>query len=609
MASRRMLAFVIASFLLCLMTRADECALECQNDGVCSFQSDIYNAAQEACYCPSNFYGELCEFECTLNCLNGGWCFSSEVGTNTTEEKCQCTFLFEGDLCETERQCELNCENGGYCMLSQSSAYCECPFDWKGDICTEPCPCQNGGSCVSGWFQNRKLDQDEEEQEPFWDDDANENGYYCNCGVEYYGSDCQFETFNEECTLECQNGGYCSTKEFFGDDDSGNYEVLQFCTCQQGYNGDYCEVMADGCTIPCRNGGVCTSDEVSVQGGHDRVLQAWGGRDDDDIVEDDFLDNDDYEDDAEDSGYYCTCQEGYSGDYCEVNADGCAFLCQNGGVCTSDETSVQGGHDRVLEDWGGRDDYCTCQEGFFGDFCERKECGSGFCANGAACILLPSGQTAPGGGDYVCDCSAGFFNDIYAAGRHCESIANEICDFGQENPNEPWICTNFGRCIPTETECSCTGGYEGPRCEYSAVNAEENLEWGNCGLLCQNGGKCLKGVVKPLADIFFPFLEATKSSELFSYAPTDDFEYCYCPPGFFGVQCDEQYEICDGGEHICFHGSTCQNGTGDQWECDCSEALAAGLYCQYEATDICDDQDVTKFCTNDGTCSSATDTM
>jgi hypothetical protein len=33
------------------------------------------------------------------------------------------------------------------------------------------------------------------------------------------------------------------------------------------------------------------------------------------------------------------------------------------------------------------------------------------------------------------------------------------------------------------------------------------------------------------------------------------------------------------------------------------------LYCQYKATDFCDDQDVTKFCTNGGTCSSATDMM
>jgi hypothetical protein len=532
MASRSMFAFVLASFLLCLMAQSEEpddtdvvveCDLECQNGGECNF-------GLGTCSCQEGYSGDYCEIKfdgCTLECQGGGYCSTREVWIGDD---------MNGDPMEGEGDGMNGDDDSGEYVVVQ---FCTCQEGYSGDYCEVKADCGtfrclNGGVCTSDEVSvqgghnrvlDRKLDQDEEEE--FWDDDDDDHNdcCFCYCPDGYYGSDCQFET----CTLPCQNDGYCFTKEEWINDNSGEYEVVQFCTCQEGYSGDYCEVKADCGTFRCLNGGVCTSDEVSVQGGHDRVLQ----------------------------------------------------------------------------DWDGRDYYCGCKEGFFGDFCERKECGSGFCANGAACLLLPSG-----GGDYVCDCSAGFFNDIYAAGRHCESIAYDICDFGQENPNEPWICTNFGQCILTTsgTECSCTGGYEGPRCEYSALIAED-LEWGICGLQCQNEGKCLKGAVKPLADIFFPFLEATKSSELFSYAPTDDFEYCYCPPGFFGVQCEEQYELCDGGEHICFHGSTCQNGTGDQWECDCSEALAAGLYCQYEATDICDDQDVTKFCTNDGTCSSATDTM
>jgi len=106
--------------------------------------------------------------------------------------------------------------------------------------------------------------------------------------------------------------------------------------------------------------------------------------------------------------------------------------------------------------------------------------------------------------------------------------------------------------------------------------------------------------------MFHPFLETTKKSKLFDYAPTPNYEYCYCQEGNFGVDCRKEYELCGDGEHICFHGSSCsQNVFG--WTCDCAGTQGAGLYCQYEATDDCGDDDPETFCTNGGTCNLGSD--
>jgi hypothetical protein len=173
------------------------------------------------------------------------------------------------------------------------------------------------------------------------------------------------------------------------------------------------------------------------------------------------------------------------------------------------------------------------------------------------------------------------------------------------NPNEPWVCAGYGRCYkdadPTSTpECSCgTEMYTGPRCEFNITDPKD-VAWSECNLQCSNDGICLKGAVKPIAEIFIPFIEGTKKSGLFDYE-TPEFEYCYCPDGFFGVQCDKQYDICGRRDHICFHGSKCKND-GGEWGCDCEGTESAGLYCQYKATDDCGDGDLELFCTNKATC-------
>jgi len=300
------------------------------------------------------------------------------------------------------------------------------------------------------------------------------------------------------------------------------------------------------------------------------------------------------------------------------------FCGQNGGTCDQGGvTSAEGvGNRNLVEAQRELQFSCTCPEDVSGTFCERKACGSGYCGFGAACIELSSGEITAAGDDFVCDCMVGLSDDLVLIGRQCDTPVSSYCAFdGDNNPNETWTCANGGRCdnINPVPACYCPSGFTGPRCEYDTTNAAD-MDWSVCNLQCQNDGICLKGPNKPIADIFMPFLESTKKAGLFDYPPTMDFEYCYCPYGFFGVECDKQYELCgekvsgvtvEGdiqakAEHICFHGSKCQE-SGDVWSCDCDGTLGAGLFCQYEATDSCGDEDVNTFCVNGGTCNLGSD--
>ena len=366
-----------------------------------------------------------------------------------------------GPLCEQERVCDLECRNGATCKFqdikyteeeyldiclgedgeekcpeAEFLKYCSCSGDWAGRDCSQRCPCENGGTCRDmGWFRQRRLDEDPPEGDSF---------ITCDCPFGTYGTFCQDDSLAGECTLEC-NFGEC----VFGD-----------------------------------------SPFNFTEGENEEQYFGLGGQ-------------------------FCVCKEGYSRRFCDVDGAECSLECQNNGICISDDVKVQGAHNRVLEQdtVAIHDEYCQCKEGYSGDLCERKTCGSGYCANAAACIELPDGQTTVAGDDYVCDCSASRFNEIAATGRNCDTTATAFCSKKGDGPNEPFFCTNFGECSgETENEaCGCPEAFFGPRCEYSVFSVEDLL-WGDCRLECQQNGICLKGYVKPIAEIFFPFLEATQKS-------------------------------------------------------------------------------------------------
>lgn len=106
----------------------------------------------------------------------------------------------------------------------------------------------------------------------------------------------------------------------------------------------------------------------------------------------------------------------------------------------------------------------------------------------------------------------------------------------------------------------------------------------------------------------------------FDEAHSELYEHCVCPHNFFGIQCEHKLEICDGGDHVCLHGSQCvvnnEGGTDGEVHhtCDCDSAFDsfqkyAGKFCQYSSTDICTKNGQPgmgkanfAFCVNNGMC-------
>ncbi|CAJ1969999.1 unnamed protein product [Cylindrotheca closterium] len=554
------------------------CSSDCGENGECVFLGE---GTGTGCLCKEGFSGDSCQFACGVECKNDGICVADGVS-----EYCECQSLWEGDTCETKKSCDLDCANGScvlqedwrydqeslqYCLLDSSYCRqqeyqrCQCDSDWAGSDCSDPCPCENDGTCKSWGYGRRRLQEFEtlppQKPTPEYAQNGDQDEFYCECPFGFTGAYCQQQLETGDCG--CQNGGICSTSFPNGDDNMDD-----------AFAGD------DGFSVQNNNNNYNNNNNSN---GHETIS----------LVGDTSLPR---------PGEYCICPDDkFTGEFCEIEVDPCNNACQNGGTCNAGlVTSVQGVGNRNLQQFS-----CTCPEGTSGTFCELKACGSGYCGYGSACIELPAGETTVAGDDYVCDCFVGSFSTdpFLSLGRQCIALANFQCSSSENANNEPWSCSNAGRCYYGDSGplCFCPGTFTGPRCEYDSTDAAD-MAWSTCGLTCDNGGICLKGPNKPIGEIFLPFLEATKKAGLFDNQSTEDFEYCYCPAGFFGVECEKQYELCgDDGEHICFHGSKCEK-SGDEWGCNCDGTLGAGLFCQYEATDTCGDEDVSTFCTNQGTC-------
>ncbi|XP_067851165.1 delta and Notch-like epidermal growth factor-related receptor [Heptranchias perlo] len=245
----------------------------------------------------------------------------------------------------------------------------------------------------------------------------------------------------------------------------------------------------------------------------------------------------------DEKNFTCICPPGYTGELCQTQIDHCVSQpCENGATCMSRATGYS----------------CLCPEGFTGPACEQKldPCALSPCQNNGTCFA--------DGMSYSCNCSPAYTGPLCA----------QLIDFCALNPCSHGICRSVG----TSYKCLCVPGYHGLYCEEEyneclsvpcqnsgtcndLVNGYECLcpaeyEGKHCNLYkdpcanasCQNGGTCTsKGI------------NAT----------------CICVPGFAGETCEADINECD--SNPCHHGGTCMN-QANGYTCQCPHGWV-GINC------------------------------
>uniref|UniRef100_A0A3P8TTD8 Delta/notch-like EGF repeat containing n=1 Tax=Amphiprion percula TaxID=161767 RepID=A0A3P8TTD8_AMPPE len=229
---------------------------------------------------------------------------------------------------------------------------------------------------------------------------------------------------------------------------------------------------------------------------------------------------------GEGRNFTCTCQPGYEGERCQLLVDHCISQpCKNGATCFS---SLAGPR-------------CYCPEGYQGATCEQKvdPCASSPCHNNGTCYAQGPGPLVFG-----CSCTAGFTGPTCAqlvdfcalnpcAHGVCRSVGNSyrcLCVPGyhglycEEEYNECLSapCQNYATCrdLINAYECVCTPQFEGRHCE---IYKDPCLK-----MHCLNGGRC----------------ESTGLNAS-----------CACPPGYLGEKCEVDINECE--SNPCHHGGTC----------------------------------------------------
>lgn len=428
--------------------------------------------------------------------------------------------------------------------------------------------CKNGSFCAVGGQETDGHPVDPSTGGPLeYHETLDKDGWHCECLSGFTGLECEhsYETCNNGRHV-CYNGGSCILPEAVLEDDK------LYCDCRTAgvdpldpskrYAGKFCEKLVDisveDCDrTSCHNDGSCKADYDPLQP--------------------------------------CDCLEGFSGKYCEYVDDTvpkCSKECVNGGLCRLGNDGKATGTE-----------FCECLPQHFGEFCEREaeRCGDEFCYHGSKCfeILLADGST-----EHICDCRNAFTEERYYAGEFCQYPSTQFCT-GPGDLNGRQFCTNGGEC-PAEDHkpCGCPPGFSGPRCAFEL--GKDGNDYAACKLTCDNGGTCQKGV-KDLRRAYGKF--ADDISHMLDTSHGDDFEHCVCPEGFFGIRCEYVAELCEAGEHICLHGSSCvRDGNDLGCDCDSAEQNTAGLFCEFFSTEDCntsagsENNELSSFCTNGGKC-------
>ena len=613
----------------------DDQSLFCMNGGTCR------NDPLDGCDCPSGYSGFSCEFisgtDCTLDCGEDGECrLGSPPGDSHAHaywfdpdaqddfEYCECKNGAGGKYCkEKGEDCgSFTCLNGGKCE------------DQNGNPMVGRCNCLDAYDEATGTYYDGRFCQYPSTSVCLEDDSAGE--YYfcmndgicssnpsevgCDCPDGFAGFSCEFKK-GTDCNLDCGENGTCRLGAPPGGSHAHAYwydpdaqENYQYCECKNGYGGKFCKESGDVCEdFTCLNGGKCdasTPDRCNC-------LDAWepgAGSLPNTYFDGRFCQYAstsvcfEGEIDGEQQSFFCMnggecrrdhlqgcdCPDGFSGFSCEfIEGTDCTLDCQNGGKCRLGAAPDEDYQQAYWFNPDRQDDYqyCECPDGYGGKYCESKgtDCGDFTCFNGGKCNS-EAGKPM----ETRCNCIEAFDQntDTYFDGILCQYPSTSVC---YENGDEAYFCMNGGRCQDDFTlGCQCNKGYGGFYCEF--------LDPQDCTKNCKNGGTCKLGSPPDIS---------TDDAYWYNPEKSEDYQYCECPDGFSGEECEiGGDEKC--GESECFNGGTCISriisGT-EVHHCDCRDAggdgvYYAGKYCQYESTEVCkDDGETVFFCVNDGKCS------
>jgi len=306
--------------------------------------------------------------------------------------------------------------------------------------------CQNGGFCSLTWVSMPRQN------------DAMALVPRCTCAEGFTGDLCQVESSKtyvsaeaqEICPKQCFNQGECVWKTLTTKSVIEGYNKQMICECQDGFTGEHCEItlQSDSCEMECHNGGKCVYRWESSPKHTKATVRSMG----------------------------CECPHGFIGPSCEIVSDQnaesesiCSLQCENGGDCVF---AWMNNHNNNYFSYVFLSSMmvCKCQPGFMGLQCEytAEFCEDGtMCLNGGICVPDQSKESS-----FACDCSGlSGAND-----SHCSSRAqpSTICDHDVVGMDKSLFCLNGGKCYAIKVEgsstyhheCKCSGGYGGPHCEF-----------------------------------------------------------------------------------------------------------------------------------------------
>jgi len=443
-----------------------ECPNNCGGHGACTLSLDDPDIAG-ICMCEEGFNGADCMSDsCPDNCNGHGDCKDAGDGKG---KMCQCAKGFLGAGC-LECDASVHCTSHGTCLFEKEEPRCQCYGGFSGGDCSlASCPvgsppgkkaavCSGQGDCERGI----------------------ETGQYaCVCRPGYGTVDCHavcpMSTGKNGKMVVCSGQGYCADGSEKGDDGYG----VGACFCEEGFTGDDCSETAciksaplDGSSGARMCGGigqgVCVKSLCYCRAG----------------FEPPFCNKQSCPNDCSGNGVCdekgkCACDSGFGGDDCaepsccdpkcnghgECQAGRCH--CEEdffGPGCADDRTTKTAAEllnktkicDELHRCYGrGECDpetkTCFCDDGFYGNECEKKRCLKG-CGGRGTC-----------NDNGICECEEGY------AGKFC---GKRSC------PND---CNGRGYCI--NGTCFCRSGWEGVGCDSRS-----------CPSNCNSMGVCKAGI-------------------------------------------------------------------------------------------------------------------